>query len=206
MELGTVDRWTCEVDHINSASVVVCAGVGLAITFERALVDHTGCRILVLDPSPTGIETMAQPAYQNPRIVFMPIGLAGQDGPFGFAPPDQLAEGFWKAGTRSGKSVFPCRSISSLMKEHGWEHIDLLKMDIEGFEYAVLDDILSHRLDVRQICVELHYDKQIDIPQTRLQLLRYILRMLAAGYRLVHWTNAEFTFVRPALRPSANDR
>jgi hypothetical protein len=82
------------------------------------------------------------------------------------------------------------------MQENGWNHIDLLKMDIEGFEYAVIDDILAHRLDVRQICVEFHCDTQIRVSYTRLHVLRYVLRLIVAGYRLVHWTNSEFTFVR----------
>jgi FkbM family methyltransferase len=175
---------------------VLSAGVGQAITFERTISDHTGCSIVLLDPSPTGIATMAQSAWQHPRIDFRPIGLAGQDGTLGFDPPDRADEGSWKTGVGGCQTFFVCRSISSLMQENRWPHIDLLKMDIEGFEYAVIDDILAHRLEVRQICVEFHCDKQITVNYTRSQMLWYVLRLIMAGYRLVYWTNSEFTFVR----------
>ena len=40
------------------------------------------------------------------------------------------------------------------MRELGRDHIDVLKMDIEGSEYGVLEDVLY--LDIRQLLVEVH--------------------------------------------------
>ena len=39
---------------------------------------------------------------------------------------------------------------------NGHDSIDLLKIDIEGFEYEVLEDCLEDRIPIKQICVEFH--------------------------------------------------
>lgn len=49
------------------------------------------------------------------------------------------------------------KKLSTLMQENSHTHIDLLKMDIEGSEYAVLDNILKEKIDIKQICVEVHH-------------------------------------------------
>jgi hypothetical protein len=49
------------------------------------------------------------------------------------------------------------RKVSTLMKELGHESIDLLKLNIEGSEYGVINDIATNNLQVKQICVEFHH-------------------------------------------------
>jgi FkbM family methyltransferase len=43
------------------------------------------------------------------------------------------------------------------MEQLGHDRIDLLKIDIEGAEYKVIESILADKLDIRVICVE--YDE-----------------------------------------------
>ncbi len=43
------------------------------------------------------------------------------------------------------------------MDELGHKHIDLLKLDIEGAEYDVIDDLLTHGVLPHQILVEFHH-------------------------------------------------
>ena len=81
------------------------------------------------------------------------------------------------------------------MEELGHNHIDLLKMDIEGAEYEVLDEILRHELPVRQILVEFHHRfPGIGIGRT----LDTVKRLRDAGYKLFHvspWCE-EFAFLK----------
>ena len=48
------------------------------------------------------------------------------------------------------------QTIDSLMKKNKHQKIDILKMDIEGSEYEVLEDILSKKIPIKQILVEFH--------------------------------------------------
>ena len=88
----------------------------------------------------------------------------------------------------------PCTDLRSLMAERGHAHIDLLKLDIEGSEYAVLDDLLARRLPVRQICVEYHHGILPGIARSK--TISSILKLLARGYKLVDQNVANHTFVR----------
>ena len=42
------------------------------------------------------------------------------------------------------------------MNEFGLNHIDVIRMDIEGAEYEVLENILNNRISVDQILSEFH--------------------------------------------------
>ena len=125
----------------------------------------------------------------------MPVGLAGQDGVLSFKEPSDPQEGsFRDAGTQPADLQFRCKSLSTLMSELHWAHIDLLKIDIEGFEYDVIQDLLRKRLDVRQICVEFHYGRALG--HTRREMIRKILALRSAGYDLVHHRHQDHTFLR----------
>jgi len=58
----------------------------------------------------------------------------------------------------------PVKSLDDLMKHHGHQEIDMLKMDIEGSEFEVIEDILNKRISVKYICLEYHRlgDKPIE--------------------------------------------
>jgi hypothetical protein len=43
------------------------------------------------------------------------------------------------------------------MQVQGHSRIDLLKMDIEGAEYVVIDEIVGEKIPVRQLLVEFHH-------------------------------------------------
>ena len=60
-------------------------------------------------------------------------------------PPD-ADEGSWFAAEKSATLEVPCVDLATLMRRNGDNHIDLLKLDIEGAEYGVLDDLLRRRL------------------------------------------------------------
>jgi hypothetical protein len=67
------------------------------------------------------------------------------------------------------------------MRELGHTAIDVLKMDIEGAEYEVLDDLLQQRLPVRQILVEFHHRfTNVGVERTT----RAVANLNAAGYRI----------------------
>lgn len=48
------------------------------------------------------------------------------------------------------------KSLSDIVKELGHERIDIVKIDIEGSEYSVIDSILSAPVEIDQILIEIH--------------------------------------------------
>jgi FkbM family methyltransferase len=188
-------HWTFCPDGLGRDSIIYSGGVGTDISFERALVQRFGCNVVLFDPSPTGLATMAKQENQLPQFRFLPVALAGQRGSLTFAPPINPQEGSWYAPPGApGALEVPCIDLQSLLRENGLRRIDLLKIDIEGSEYEVLDDILDHRLPVRQICVEFHHSNLPGIK--RRQTIRAMLKLRAHGYRLIHQYGTNHTFLR----------
>src|SRR4051794_39077843 len=138
-----------------SPQVCYCAGVGLGMTFEQELGKIAGEPVLVFDPSPTGIATVEKSGTSNLR--FFPVGLAAETGVAEFSVPANSGEGSYSVAREGLEKVhFECWSLEKIMRSNGHIAIDLLKMDIEGFEYDIIDRFLEERIPVRQLCVEFH--------------------------------------------------
>jgi Methyltransferase FkbM domain len=81
------------------------------------------------------------------------------------------------------------------MAELGHAHIDLLKMDIEGAEYAVIDDLVDSNIRPAQILVEFHHRMPgIGPERTRHAVLQ--LRRAGFGLFAVSPSGEEYSFIR----------
>lgn len=191
--IGGSSRWNVETSCLDKSSIVYSAGVGRDISFERALVSRFGVEIELFDPSPTGIETMSLEENKVPSIHFFPIGIAGKRAERKFSPPEDRSEGSYRMQTAGdGGVVFPCADLRHLMEERGHTRIDLLKMDIEGFEYEIIEDLLRNSIDIKQICVEFHhFFEYIGVLDTA----RAILNLKRSGYSLIYKTRFDYTFL-----------
>jgi FkbM family methyltransferase len=70
-----------------------------------------------------------------------------QAGPYGHV----AASGHWPANVR-----VPAVAVDDLLDDHGWQHVDLIKMDIEGYEVAGLKGLARRlsRADAPPLFVE----------------------------------------------------
>jgi FkbM family methyltransferase len=187
--------WNFYPDMLNAGSVVYSGGVGRDISFEHGLVEKFGCAVVLMDPSPTGRETMALSENQIPQFKFMPVGLAGSCKTLKLAPPLYPEEGSWfKAEAGDNTIDFMCEDLATLMEKNGHQHIDLLKIDIEGAEYEVLDDLLRRDLPVKQVLVEFHHGILPGLKRS--QTVKAILKMTLGGYRLLDQHGTNHTFLR----------
>lgn len=196
--------WTICPKNLDQNSIVVSGGVGHDISFELGLIQRFGCKILLLDPSPTGIATMALPENQHPNLKFLPLAMTGQNGPITFHEPTYPEEGSFSSfvGRKKGLEVEGI-SLPSLTKKHGLGKIDLLKMDIEGSEYEVIDSILKNKVQICQICVEYH--NQV-LPGIRTSwTVASLLRLWRQGWRVIHKDGSNHTLWNKKTNRSSKD-
>jgi hypothetical protein len=81
------------------------------------------------------------------------------------------------------------------MLELGHDQIDLLKLDIEGAEYEVIDDLVASQIPIGQLLVEFHYRFEgIGPDRTR----RAVRALNEAGFRSFHVSaiGEEYSFIR----------
>ena len=188
--------WTIIPDLIDSQSVVYSVGVGNDITFDAALIARFGCVVHAFDPTPVSRGWVARQVLPA-GFEFHPVGLANKDEDVAFAMPgreDWDSFSMAKDGTTEEVVWCPVRRLESIAAELGHDRIDLLKMDIEGFEYGVIDDVLAGPLRPVQWMIEFHHNiNHFVAEQTR----RAVEQLEAAGYRLFTVSNLgrEYSFV-----------
>lgn len=187
--------WSLSPVSLTADSIVISAGAGRDISFELELVDRIGCRIVLLDPSETGLETMQKKENRHPNIEFIPKALSSMDEPIYLMPPLDSEEGSWRLCTKENATVtVPAVSLATLMKERGILKIDLLKMDIEGSEYPVVDSIVEANLPIQQICVEYH--NAVLPGYSRSGTIGSLLKLWRKGYRIIHKGGSNHTLRR----------
>jgi FkbM family methyltransferase len=186
--LGVLSQWTIVTRGFHPDAVIYSGGVGEDITFERELIRRFGVRIHIFDPSPVAAKTIA--LANSDQLLFKPLGLAASS-TAGFSVGGGTASSTWfKAG---GSEALACTTIGHEMQLNGHDSIDLLKIDIEGFEYEVLESCLSQRIPIDQICVEFH-DFFPEIPRTKTIEMIRVLKF--HGFDLIHRHRHDHTFLR----------
>lgn len=208
LQVGTYESWNI-VDPGKEALFVISAGVGRYVTFEKALTDRWHVEMILVDPSPTGRQTMKEMGDVR-GISYQAVGLAAEDGVSRFARPIDESEGsFFMAseGVASEDMIdFQCKSLNTLMKEANRTEIDVLKLDIEGAEYSVIDRFLAERLVIKQLCVEIHTRHRSGADVGLLAAAGLIFRLYRAGYRVVFNNAMDFTFTHKSLLKGAGRR
>lgn len=180
--------WTVARDFLARDSVVWCVGIGEDISFDLELKQQFGMEIHAFDPTPRSLDWVRrQPLPAGYHV--HPWGLADCDGTVQFRPPDNPEHVSHSMVTGNpvaapaGTILAEVRRIDSLAELLGQTRIDLLKMDIEGAEYPVIEDLKRSRIRPLQLLVEFHHRQPgIGIARTRAAVTT--LREL--GYRLFH--------------------
>jgi FkbM family methyltransferase len=202
--LGGESPWTIDASALGPHSVVYSGGAGNDVSFEVELARQYGCEVHLFDPSETGRRTALAQGAASAGIEYHALGLAGKPGARGFRRPIDSREGSYTMCAGEGvETSFPCTCVGAFMRERGHRRVDLLKLDIEGFEFEVIASLLAERLNVGQICVEFHH--RAPFPHTRWTAIRCIVRLLLRGYRLVHLRHCDHTFVLRSRTPDQGE-
>lgn len=173
--------WSVPLSWLGPDAICYCAGVGEDITFDLALIAATGAVVHAFDPTPRAVAHVRAAAAGQPKFVLHPEGLWKSDTTQRFyAPRDPAHVSHSILNLQATRAYFdaPCRRLSSKMRELGHPRLDLLKLDVEGAEYAVLDSLLEDQVWPRILCVE--FDSRSPFRET----VRALRVLLANGYRI----------------------
>jgi len=153
--------WAVIPELIRADSVVWSFGIGQDASFDLAMIERFGVTVHGFDPTPGLDEWIGEQNY-DPRFVFHDVGLADFDGLVQIRSQsiDQETSGTILGRDEldvatEGESI-QVKRLGTLMRELGVDRIDLLKMDIEGAEFGVIDDLLASAVRPKQLLVEFH--------------------------------------------------
>src|SRR5271155_3985190 len=185
--LGVLSQWTIVTGGLHADSVIYSGGVGEDITFEQELIRRFGVKIHIFDPAPVATRTIALANTEG--LLFKPLGLAASTAAR-FSIGGGTDSSTWLMA--GGSEVLPCTELAREMEMNGHNSIDLLKIDIEGFEYEVLESCLAEQIQIKQLCVEFH-DFFPEIPGAKTK--RMIRALESHGFDLIHRHRHDHTFL-----------
>jgi FkbM family methyltransferase len=191
--LGTdYGGWWLPTDAIRAGSVAYCAGAGEDISFDLALHD-AGMRVTTFDPTPRAIAYVGAHAPPSGRFRFEPVGWWSHATTARFyAPKDPAHVSHSILNLQRTDDYFdaPVQSVQECMACCGDQQVDLIKMDIEGAEYEVIDSLLRDGPLPSTLCIE------FDQPQPIRRTIAAVRRLRSAGYRLRKIERWNYTFTR----------
>jgi FkbM family methyltransferase len=141
-------------------AVVYSLGVGEDISFDLALIHQYGVVVHAFDPTPR-VKTWLASQTLPEQFQFHEVGVTDFDGDGVFYLPPRsefISHSLIPARQYSEESIHvPMTRLSTAMKQMGHKKIDVLKVDVEGAEYAILEDLVREKIRVNQILVEFHH-------------------------------------------------
>ena len=205
--LGTeYGGWPVVNGAVSSDHIAYSFGVGEDISFDRALIAKTGCRVWAFDPTPKSQAWISGQTLPR-EFHFTPVGVSATDGEVTFYPPANTEYVSYSVAPGLDQTrkpiVAPVRRLSTLMAENGHDHIDILKMDVEGFEYDVIDDLLAGTIRPHHLLIEFHHGMYGIAREKTVKAVRDLRRN---GYRLfyVSATGREYGFFRAPASASGS--
>lgn len=213
--LGTpYGGWVIPIHHLRNDFTCYCIGAGEDISFETTLAHNFNINVSIFDPTPRAkqhfnnlILNTQNGKKMSPitgdkgyyeidsvnlnKLKFFPYGVWSKKEVKKFYAPSnpqyvshsitsKLSDGFFEA---------QCYTIKDLMEMFNDQHIDLLKMDIEGAENEVIENMFQDNIFPYMLCVE------IDKGSYKENLIKTIL---SNKYKKLHsyGITEKFTFIR----------
>lgn len=143
------------------------------------------CKVLVFEPVPEYAGAIARRFAANPDIVVHPFGLAHETHETELSV-DRASSSTFKTG---GPSVrIQLVDAVEFLEHHAAGHVDLLKVNIEGGEYDLLDRLIAGGWIDRITDLQIHFHDFVPNAQQRMKSIQDALRR-------THYPTYQYEFV-----------
>jgi FkbM family methyltransferase len=192
--------WKIVARSLQPGSVVVDVGLGEDVSFSESIIRRYGCVVNGFDPTPRSIEYVKQLRNDHLRLFQYGIGVTGGHARF-YLPtnPFHVSGALCPEPHLGGAPIeIELVTIGQIFELLQCERIDLLKLDIEGAEYDLIQssEFQAHAGSIDQLCLEFHHrwrrrgSKSTEDAVSALQKLGFECAWRSRS------TNEEFLFVR----------
>lgn len=125
--------------------------------WSATIAQRYGSRIYAFEPDPTSFPPLVARLGDRPDVVLREYGLGGADQTVELALAG-LGSSIYPVEAPHGTCRIVLRDVVAVLAELGVERIDLLKINIEGGEYDLLDRLIAAGWvpRIRQIMVQFH--------------------------------------------------
>ena len=158
------------------------ASVGL---FTRFMLNKGAKQVIAVECDSRSVEALRYNFYKYPGVQVVEKALASvegqmemlwkEDNPLVNSLDPNSLEFYYE---NPDKKMVEATTLEKVLRQHGWDSLDLLKLDIEGSEYSVIDSTPDYVFDkVGKILLEYHW------PQGRLEAIVERFTELGFNYK-----------------------
>jgi FkbM family methyltransferase len=190
--------WMYDPTHLDEISIVYSVGLSRGTSWDEAVMQNHNLQVWAFDPKPQTVQyVQSRKNLQTPRFHFTPEGLSTSHGVTTFTPPTDLTP---VIDPRRNMEI-TVNTLENWMKANGHSHLDVLKMDMDGFEYNVLEDWVARNFfPMDQLLVEWHHAVYLQDERRHFRLLH---GLKARGWSIAYSspTGHVMTFLREQKLP-----
>lgn len=185
---------------INNKSIIFSFGIGKDISFDLELIKIYNCTVYAFDPTPDSS------SWINSQILpvnfkFHSFGIGVDDSYSNFYLP--INKNFISGSVLKSKHllnepiIVELKSLESISNMINIFEIDILKIDIEGLEFKILQNLPKDIL-IKQIIVEFHNRNSFF---GNLKARQTIKKLYNDGFRIfaISETNTELSFINKVI-------
>ena len=159
-----IGNYLLHKDLIKQNSIIYTFGVGESISFEEILSNRFKCKIFCYDPTSLAINYMEKKKYNKNLIFFKDYGIWDEDKKVKFYHQSQndshnTGGSITNLFESETYDLLQCYKLKTLMDQNKHSKIDVLKLDIEGAAFEVLNNLINDKIYPKQIVVEFEYSE-----------------------------------------------
>jgi len=158
--------WWYDLRAVSTSAIVYSFGLGEDTSWDEAILDRGGT-VYGFDPTPKSIKYISHRRElwtRKGKFHHFAVGLSTRKGKVEFTKPLNPEHVSMRQGTHKNMGdtiVVKVDSLKNLLQQNEHTHIDILKIDVETSEYAILEDLIQARyFPFSQLLVEFHDVKQ----------------------------------------------
>jgi len=156
---STYGGWTYDSAKVSADSVVYSVGIGEDMSWDVGMVKKHACRVFGFDPTAKSVAYVQKANVKG--FHHTPTGMADHKGELVFTKPSNPDYVSMKVGEHAdgGEQVrIPVNTLANWMRALGHARLEILKIDIEGSEYAVIEHLRKTSYwPFEQFLVEWHF-------------------------------------------------
>lgn len=147
------------------SSVILDVGSHIG-TFALVAADQSAsAHVVCVEADSTIFATLSRHVDRYPNVRAVRAAIASASGPMWFCPDGRNDGGGFLSRERTDDPrcyQIPTTTLTDLCRNEGIEQIDLMKMDLEGYEQTILadDDVFFERFAPAHLLVELTIDRR----------------------------------------------
>ncbi len=154
-------------------SIVLDIG-GFKGDFAAAISNKFKCNIHIFEPMKDHAARIANRNKNNNKVFVHPVGVGGKSEDITIYIPEGKDEATMHPGdsTIAGKANIKVVDVVEVFKNIEEKHVDLMKLNIEGAEFDLLDRLIANNLHKKVTDIQIQFHKIDDKSEERRENIR----------------------------------